>query len=354
VAEQFRKYMEENCHREEIEMKDVLARFTTDVIGTCAFGIECNTLKNPESDFRKYGNKALEQDLLLVVKFMLALTFKNVAKALGIRITDHGVEKFFLQIVQETVQYREMNNVQRNDFMNLLLQIKNKGSLSEQDAEQMAKGEAGMTLNELAAQVFIFFLAGFETSSTTMNFCLYELATNPDIQDRLREEINRAIEDSDNNVTYDVVMNMQYLDQTINETLRKYPPVESLTRVPLRDYTIPGTKHVIPKDTLVQIPVYALHRDADHYPDPDQFNPDRFLAEEVQRRHPYVFLPFGEGPRICVGLRFGVMQTKIGLITLLRNFRFSPTARTPKSIIFDPTSPILSPSTGNYLKVDKI
>ncbi|XP_052863097.1 cytochrome P450 6a2-like [Anopheles cruzii] len=354
VAEQFRKYMEENCHREEIEMKDVLARFTTDVIGTCAFGIECNTLKNPGSDFRKYGNKALEQDILLVVKFMFAITFKKAAKAMGIRITDHGVEKFFLQIVQETVQYREMNNVQRNDFMNLLLQIKNKGSLSEQDAEHMAKGEVGMTLNELAAQVFIFFLAGFETSSTTMNFCLYELATNPDIQDRLREEINRAIEDNDNKVTYDLVMNMQYLDQAINETLRKYPPVESLTRVPLRDYTIPGTKHVIPKDTLVQIPVYALHRDADHYPDPDQFNPDRFLPEEVQRRHPYVYLPFGEGPRICIGLRFGVMQAKIGLIMLLRNFRFAPTARTPKSIVFDPKSPVLAPSTGNYLKVDKI
>ncbi|XP_052863095.1 cytochrome P450 6a2-like [Anopheles cruzii] len=354
VAEQFRKYMEENCHREEIEMKDVLARFTTDVIGTCAFGIECNTLKNPDSDFRKYGNKVFEQDILLMIKFIFASMFKRVARTIGVKTTDHGVEKFFLQIVKETVQYREMNNVQRNDFMNLLLQIKNKGSLSEQDAEHMAKGEVGMTLNELAAQVFIFFLAGFETSSTTMNFCLYELAKNTDIQDRLREEINRAIEDNDNKVTYDLVMNIQYLDQVINETLRKYPPVESLTRVPLRDYTIPGTKHVIPKDTLVQIPVYALHRDADHYPDPDQFNPDRFLAEEVQRRHPYVYLPFGEGPRICIGLRFGVMQAKIGLITLLRNFRFAPTAHTPKTIVFDPKSFILSPSTGNYLKVDKI
>ena len=140
----------------------------------------------------------------------------------------------------------------------------------------------------------------------------------------------------------------------IVETLRKYPPIESLSRVPMRDYTVPGTKHVIPKDTFIQIPVYALHRDPEFYPEPDQFNPDRFLPEEVKKRHPYVFLPFGEGPRICIGLRFGVMQAKIGLITLLRNFRFTPSSQTPAKIVFDPKSFILSPSTGNYLKVDKI
>ncbi|ETN58139.1 cytochrome P450 [Anopheles darlingi] len=354
VAEEFRKYMEENCDQEEIEMKDVLARFTTDVIGTCAFGIECNTLKNPDSDFRKYGNKVFEQDLLLMVKFIFASLFKGISRRIGVKLTDEGVERFFLQVVQQTVQYREKNNVQRNDFMNLLLQIKNQGKLAEQDEVQLGKGEAGLTMNELTAQAFVFFIAGFETSSTTMNFCLYELAKNPDIQERLREEINRAIEENGDKVTYDVVMNIQYLDNVINETLRKYPPVESLTRVPVRDYTIPGTKHVIPKETLVQIPVYALHHDEDHYPEPEQFNPDRFLPEEIQRRHPYVFLPFGEGPRICIGLRFGLMQAKLGLITLLRNFRFAPTSRTPANIEFDPKSFILSPVTGNFLKVDKI
>uniref|UniRef100_A0A182K3B0 Uncharacterized protein n=1 Tax=Anopheles christyi TaxID=43041 RepID=A0A182K3B0_9DIPT len=342
VAGEFLKFMNENCHR-EIEMKDVLARFTTDVIGTCAFGIECNTLKNPDSDFRKYGNKVFEQDTLLMLKFMFATTFKSLAKRIGMKLTDDGVERFFLQVVRETVEYREMNNVQRNDFMNLLLQIKNKGSLD--GGEEPIKGAAGLTMNELAAQVFVFFLAGFETSSTTMNFCLYELAKNQDVQDRLREEIERAIEENGGEVTYELVMNVQYLDNVINETLRKYPPIESLSRVPMRDYTVPGTKHVIPKDTFIQIPVYALHRDPEFYPEPEQFNPDRFLPEQVKERHPYVFLPFGEGPRICIGLRFGVMQAKIGLITLLRNFRFTPSSQTPAKIVFDPKSFILSPST---------
>lgn len=141
---------------------------------------------------------------------------------------------------------------------------------------------------------------------------------------------------------------------TVTETLRKYPPVESLNRIPLTDYTIPGTDHVIPSQTMFLIPVYALHHDPEIYPDPERFDPDRFLPEVAATRHAYSYLPFGEGPRICIGLRFGVMQTKIGLITLLRSFRFKPTAATPNPLVFDPKSFVLSPIGGNHLRVDKI
>uniref|UniRef100_A0A182MN08 Cytochrome P450 n=1 Tax=Anopheles culicifacies TaxID=139723 RepID=A0A182MN08_9DIPT len=303
---------------EEIEMKDVLGRFTTDVIGTCAFGIECNTLKTPDSEFRKYGNKAFELDPVTLTKFFFASSYPQLARKLHVRTTQQDVEDFFMKIVRETVDYRESNNVQRNDFMNLLLQIKNKGKLQDHDTI-VGKGEVGLTHNELAAQVLIFFLAGFETSSTTLSFCLYELAKNPGIQDRLRDEITRAIDDNGGEVTYDVAMNIQYLDNVINETLRKYPPVETLTRKPAHDYVIPGTKHIIPEGTIVQIPIYAIQR-----------------------------------PRICIGLRFGVMQTKVGLINLLRKFRFTPSARTPERVVFDPKMFTLSPTGGNYLKVEKV
>nr|AAV68097.2 cytochrome P450 CYP6P9 [Anopheles funestus]ABC87786.1 CYP6P9 [Anopheles funestus] len=354
VALELDKYMEENYRQPDIEMKDVLGRFTTDVIGTCAFGIECNTLKTPDSEFRKYGNKAFEFNLMIFLKTFLASAYPSLVRKLRMKITFDDVEQFFLKIVKETVEYRESNNIKRNDFMNLLLQIKNKGKLDDSDDGSVGKGEVGMTQRELAAQAFIFFLAGFETSSTTQSFCLYELAKNPDIQERLRQEINQAIEENDGQVTYDVAMNIQYLDDVINETLRKYPPVESLSRVPSVDYVIPGTKHVIPKRTLVQIPVHAIQHDPEHYPDPERFDPDRFSPEEVKKRHPFTFLPFGEGPRVCIGLRFGVMQTKVGLITLLRKFRFSPSARTPDCVKFDPKMIILSPIAGNYLKVEKL
>uniref|UniRef100_A0A8W7NXJ4 Cytochrome P450 n=1 Tax=Anopheles atroparvus TaxID=41427 RepID=A0A8W7NXJ4_ANOAO len=356
VAERLRQHVDEHSQEGRMEMKDILARFTTDVIGTCAFGIECNTLKDPDSEFRKYGNMVFEQKVSTLFKITFILLARNLSKRIGVKITDSGVEKFFMNLVRETVEYREKHNVQRNDFLNLLIQIKNKGSVSDKDEanQPVGTGEVGITMNELTAQVFIFFLAGFETSSTTMNFCLYELAKNPRIQERLREEINKAIAANAGELTYDVVMGIEYLDNVINETLRKYPPLETITRAPERDYTIPGTTHVIPKGTLVQIPIYALQHDPDYFPEPERFDPDRFQADVVSQRPPYVYMPFGEGPRICIGLRFGMMQVKLGLITMLRQFRFSPTEDTPERITFMPNVFVLSPDRGSYLRVDKI
>ena len=105
---------------------------------------------------------------------------------------------------------------------------------------------------------------------------------------------------------------------------------------------------------MIQIPIYALHHDAQYYPDPERFDPERFRPEVANARPAYVYMPFGEGPRICIGLRFGMMQTKVGLITLLRQFRFSPTEQTPDRIRFMPNVFVLSPDSGNYLEVEKL
>uniref|UniRef100_A0A182PYV2 Uncharacterized protein n=1 Tax=Anopheles epiroticus TaxID=199890 RepID=A0A182PYV2_9DIPT len=357
VAERLGQYVSDHTHQDkQLEMKDVLARYTTDVIGTCAFGIECNTLKNPDSEFLKYGNKVFEQKVSTMIKIILVMLGRKLFSTFTLKIIDAEVESFFMKLVRETVEYREANNVKRNDFMNLLLQIKNTGRLAEAEEDgPVEKGrEVGMTMNELAAQVFIFFLAGFETSSTTMNFCLYELAKNQELQERLRQEINKAVEENGGEVTYDVVMGIDYLNRVVDETLRKYPPLETITRAPEHDYTIPGTQHVIPKGMMVQVPIYALHHDPQYYPEPERFDPERFRPEVANERPPYVYMPFGEGPRICIGLRFGMMQTKVGLITLLRQFRFSPTDRTPDRIRFMPNVFVLSPDSGNYLQVEKL
>lgn len=120
------------------------------------------------------------------------------------------------------------------------------------------------------------------------------------------------------------------------------------------DYTVPGTNHTIPAGTFVQIPMYALQHDPDHFPDPDRFDPDRFLPEVVKSRHPYAYVPFGEGPRICIGMRFGVMQAKIGLVSLLQSFKFRVNSRTPIPMEFEPASVTLSPRNGMYLQIERI
>lgn len=138
------------------------------------------------------------------------------------------------------------------------------------------------------------------------------------------------------------------------ETLRKYPPVDSLIRISAEDYEFPDTKLKIEKDTLIFIPVYAIQHDANIYKNPEKFDPERFSDENKANLHPMAHIPFGDGPRNCIGLRFGFMQAKIGLIKLLLNFKFSPSKKTTIPMEFLPKSQVLAPLHNMWLNVEKI
>lgn len=137
-------------------------------------------------------------------------------------------------------------------------------------------------------------ISGFETSSSLSVFTMYELALNPDIQKRLRQEIKSGIEENGGKLSYDVLFGLKYLDMVVNETLRKYPPAFIITRNSTKDFKIPGTEMIIPAKTDININVLSIHRDPEYYPDPDKFDPERFMPENVRNRKPFTFIPFGK------------------------------------------------------------
>lgn len=203
--------------KEPMDSKEIMARFTTDVIASCAFGIKCNTLEEPDSEFRHYGSKIFEPTVTSVIKDFLFMIFPfEFLKLLRIIPNKPDVIKFFMNVVKDTVRYRETNNIYRKDFMHLLLQLKNRGKLVG-DGKILGEkeGPIDLTVNELAAQAFIFYVAGFETSSTTTSFALYELATNQHLQDKARDEINAVLEKNNGKLTYDSLAEMVYLQQII-------------------------------------------------------------------------------------------------------------------------------------------
>jgi cytochrome P450 family 6 len=205
VVEQFQSALEHELKMgHEVEMREMLGRFTTDVIGSCAFGLDCNSLKDPNAEFRVRSRKVFENPPLSQIEQILVRNFRGLAKVMNIKVFSTDVSDFFMRIVKETIDYRELNAVERKDFMDLLIAIKNKS------------GEEGLTIEEVAAQALIFFLAGFETSSTTMTFALYELARNQEVQDKARACVQEVLKRHNGALTYDAMAEMTFIDQCIN------------------------------------------------------------------------------------------------------------------------------------------
>lgn len=268
-----------------VEIRDVMSRFTLDVIGKCAFGLNTNSLRNPDDEFVKMGKKAFGEQRHSEFVTNMMHSFQVAAKMFGMKIIPEDVSDFFLGIVKETIEYREENKVVKNDFMNLLIELKN-------GAE-----ENRLTINEISAQAFLFFVAGFETTSATLGFLLYHLALDQEMQDKARIEVNEVLKKCNGKLEYENIKELVYMDMLFNETLRMYPPVPLYMRKTLNDFKIENSDITLEAGKGVTIPVYAIQHDPDIYPDPELFKPERFTAEEVASRHPMSFLPFGEGPR---------------------------------------------------------
>jgi cytochrome P450 family 6 len=346
------KKMLQECEKKEpVDVKEILGCFTTDIIGSCAFGLDFKTFEQENSPFRVYGKKLFSGGKVRAVKGTFKSNFPELARALGFRGLPKDIADFFMKVVKDTVSYREKNNYTRKDFLQLLIDLKN-NELAEEDGYKH-DGKT-LTIEEIAAQSFVFFVAGFETSSTTMTFALYELAKHQDIQDKVRQEIETVLAKHEGKITYESIQEMKYMNRVIDETLRKYPPVPFLTRKCVKDYKIPDEDIIIEKGTTVVLSVLGIHYDEEYYPDPEKFDPERFTEENKNLRHHYSHIPFGEGPRLCIGMRFGLMQTKVGLTSLLKKYKFTVNKKTIEPLKMKVNSVILAADGEIWFDAHKI
>lgn len=272
------------------------------------------------------------------LKFFVSASCPELSRKLHLRANAKEPSDFLQKVFVETIKHREESGVQRNDFIQLLLNLRETVSL---------------TMNEMAAESFIFFTGGYETSSSALTFCLFELALSPDIQQRLRSEIQDALSDNEG-ISYDLLFQLEYLDMVVKETLRKYPIVPAILRKCTKEYQIPGTDLVVPVGQNLMIPFYSIHHDEEFYPSPERFDPERFSVENSKDRNPLTFLAFGEGPRGCIGIRFGMLQVKIALVKLLTNYEFDICEKTTIPMEFVAAAPFLAPVGGMWLQLNQL
>ncbi|KAG8326347.1 hypothetical protein J6590_044333 [Homalodisca vitripennis] len=325
VGDQLREYTSKmTAESEELECKDLFLRYGLAIIASTAFGIESDVLTDKSSTFFEMAETITEPTLGGMFRMGLMMYGGNIAKQFNLRILPKKSHEFFFNLAKDTVQYRETHEKTRNDVMQLLIQLLRKGG-------KYADEDISITVEELAAQTFVFILAGYETTSTSMSFFLYEMAMNPEVQERVHAEVDAVDE-----ITYDTLAGMEYLEMALDETLRKHVPLGFLSRVCSKDYLVPGTNHVIEKGTDVVISVTGLHSDPDLFPEPERFIPERFSKENKGNIKPFSYMPFGEGPRFCIGMRMGKVAVKAGLAMLMKRFSIQTTSRTPNPLKYDP------------------
>ncbi|XP_061395484.1 cytochrome P450 6d3-like, partial [Musca vetustissima] len=367
VAEKLRTYLNDQLEDGKthiLDVKSILTTFAIDIIGSVIFGLEVDSFSQPDNEFRVQSDLLFNNENNSFMNRFRNLTnfiCPPIAKLLTRLGTIEPVIYRLRDIVKDTIEFREENNVIRKDLLQLLIQLRNTGKISDDNdnlwkkVESAATNLKSMSIDMIASNAFLFYIAGSETTASSTSFTIYELAMNPEILKKVQNEVDECLRKHnlkpESRLTYEAIQDMKYLDLCVKETTRKYPDLPFLNRKCTQDFKIPGSNLTIKKDTGIIISLLGLHRDAKYFPNPMEYRPERF-AEESKDYDPTAYMPFGEGPRHCIAQRMEVMNSKVALAKILANFNIEPMPRKEAEFKFN-TAPVLVPVNGLNVGLSK-
>ncbi|XP_055530781.1 probable cytochrome P450 6a13 [Wyeomyia smithii] len=297
---------------EDLEAKSISAVYTTQNVVGCAFSLDAECFENPNNEWRVMGKKIFQPTLFAGITMLVTIFVPFIAQYLPIRLIPKEVEDWFRRTISSILEERKKESVPREDQLQTLLN---------------PKAQTNLSAEQIAGHALTFFTEGYETSSTGLSFALYHLANNPSVQEKLHQEISRVIAETGDQLSYDDMQSIEYLDWVLQETLRINPPAAVLQKRTTKQYLLKrkingqdvGT--LLTEGTPVTVPITAIHMDPKYHPEPELFRPERFSPAEKTDRTQLVYFPFGEGPRMCLGMRFAQTQIKIALIRLVQSYR---------------------------------
>ncbi|KAF1397777.1 Cytochrome P450 3A29, partial [Spheniscus humboldti] len=347
-GEKLVKNIEKKVANDEfVTMKDIFGAYSMDVVASTSFSVNIDSMSNPNDPFVTNIKEFLNFSFLNPV-FVFSVLFPFVIPVLGkmnVTLLSSKAIDFFKGVFIKMKKEREKgSSTDRVDFLQLMVDTQ-----CSCDSSKFAETDSYKSLSdeEILAQALIFVIAGYETTSSTLSYISYNLATHPDVQQRLQDEIDANLPNKAT-PTYNAIKQMEYLDMVVNESLRLYPPGSRLERICKKTVELNGV--TIPKGMVVMIPAYVLHRDPEYWPEPEEFRPERFSKESKESIDPYTFLPFGAGPRNCIGMRFALLIVKVAMVVLLQNFSFRTCKDTPIPLVLD-TKGFMQPKKPIVLKM---
>eukprot|EP00045_Choanoeca_perplexa_P011974 m.128657 g.128657 ORF g.128657 m.128657 type:complete len:513 (+) comp15835_c0_seq4:74-1612(+) len=317
--------------KQHVDLKQLWGDYTMDVIASVAFGVV-----KPTADFVSHASSLFTFPFWR--KFLDYTAPKWLLEPLGFTVLPKPAMDFFQVITEDLIEERKSMSSEETNFLQMMLDV-------ESSDEQLSVKDRKLTHEEIVAQSVLFFSVGYETSSQVLVYTSYLLGEYPLCQRKLYEEV-KAIVDRDGELNHDNLKQARYLRAVVEESMRLYNPVLRMERRANCDFSLGDTGIVVEKGTIVVIPVWAIHHDPDVYPNPEVFDPERFMDDKLrtERRKSSVYLPFGQGKRDCIGKDFAIMEIRAALAKTILNYQFLPSHQTPKPLQFVPTGrPLLGP-----------
>ncbi|XP_072761637.1 cytochrome P450 4C1-like isoform X1 [Anoplolepis gracilipes] len=313
------------------DLSSFVSEHTLNAICETAMGISLQNLDESQQQYRNAINDIIQlivyrafrpwfyNDLL----FSLSPQGRKQKKLLKIL---HG---FTEKIIAERKLYHERTNGQYLKNLESDKEIDDvevfgikKKRLAMLDLLIAASREGLLTDLDIREEVDTFMFEGYDTTARNMMFALLLLAEHKDIQERVRVEVDIVMQENGGKLTMKALQNLSYLERCLKEALRLYPSVFLIFRKAAEDVKLQS--YVIPAGTIIHLHIYGVHRDPNFWPNPEVFDPDRFLPERIQNRHPYSYIPFSAGPRNCIGQRFALLELKATIASLVHNFYLEP------------------------------
>ncbi|KAF5289835.1 hypothetical protein FQR65_LT11721 [Abscondita terminalis] len=326
------------------DIKSLCEKYTMDVAALTVLGLEANSFKSANTDYISNVKKIVSPGIIMSIKFTLLTLLPILAKVLKLKFIPDDAANYFRNIIKSAMDYRQKNNIIRNDFLQTMQEL------------QQKLGNSNFTLDDITAHSLSFFLDGFETTSILLSFILYELAKDIEQQEILLEEIQNTLKDNNGKFTFDSIHEMPYLNKIFNETARLHPPAPFLSRRCTKSYQLPSvngnSKEVfVDPGTPIIIPTYCLHYDQKYFPNPEKFDPERFSSDSNITK--YTFFPFGDGPRMCIGQKYATSLIKSAVSYLVLHYEIRLNPKTKQPLEMDPTTFLLVPKGGLWLNFIK-
>ncbi|XP_055845283.1 probable cytochrome P450 28d1 [Episyrphus balteatus] len=325
------KYMKDKYRSttaKEVNASELSLRYTSEVVTDSVLGFNAANFTDKPSPIFGTTDALFDKTTIFSIYAVLAGFWPNIKHIYKGRIFQKAHENFFTKLIGSAFDAHQQQRMNRGDFLSYIIQMREKKDLS---------------LDDIVGHTMTFLLDGYTTSAMVMSLCLYQLAKYPNEQEKIFIEIQENL-NSKGKLDFEKLDTMTYLEQCIHESMRLTPLNLFWKKICTEPIVFTNSKSgknlLLKPGDVVRVPIYSFCHDEQYFPNPEEFIPDRFSPENggvKKYRDMGVFLPFGDGPRTCMGIKFALTHIKAAIAEIVKNFTFKLNSRTRRDILYHPT-----------------